>query len=151
MTRQDLVNYRDNLNYLDQKFEDIMRRRERLFKITPSYEESSHTNSAVQDKFAEKLAKIIDDEMKYFKAVENKLNKLKEIEKVLDSFQNTLYRNILYNLYISDKKYNLTQVANLIDKEYTYVCKLHGEALNEFDVKCEEYNKSQQITLNHNV
>ena len=125
MNRQDLINYRDNLNYLDQKFEDIMRRRERLFKITPSYEESAHTNSAIQDKFAQELAKILDDEMGYFKAVEKKLNKLKEIEKVLDSLENTLYRNILYNLYISDKKYNLTQVANLIDKEYTYVCRLH--------------------------
>lgn len=150
MTRQDLISYRDNLSYLDQKFEDIMRRRERLFKITPSYEESSHTNSAVQDKFAQQLAKIIDDEMGYFKLVQEKLNKLKEIEMVLDKLENTVYRNILYNLYISEKNYNLTQVANLLDKEYTYVCRLHGEALNEFDKVCEIYNKSQQMSLNHN-
>lgn len=150
MTRQDLISYRDNLSYLDQKFEDIMRRRERLFKITPSYEESSHTNSVVQDKFAQQLAKIIDDEMGYFKLVQERLNKLKEIEMVLDKLENTVYRNILYNLYISEKNYNLTQVANLLDKEYTYVCRLHGEALNEFDIVCDNYNKSQQMSLNHN-
>jgi Ribonuclease G/E len=144
MNRQDLINYRDNIAYLDQKFENIMRRRERLFKITPSYEESSHVNSAIQDKFAEKLAKILDDEMAYYKLVEEKLNKMKKIEIILDTMENTLYRNILYNLYINEKKYNLTQVANLIDKEYTYVCKLHGEALNEFDKQCEIF------TTNHN-
>ena len=146
MNRQDLINYRDNISYLDQKFEDIMIRRERLFKITPSYEESAHTNSAIQDRFAERLAKLIDDELNYFDLVKKKLNKMREIEKILDSMENTIYRNILFNLYISEKKYNLTQVANLIDKDYTYVCKLHGEALNEFDKLCE----LQQNTTNHN-
>lgn len=137
MNRHDLIDYRNNLEYLDKKFNDIMVRRERLYKITPTYEESAHSSSAIQDKFAQELAKIIDEETDYLKEVKQKMLYLREVENTLNQLENKMYRNILYYLYISEKRYNLTQVANMIDREYKHTCKLHGEALNEFDKICE--------------
>lgn len=136
MNRQDLIDYRNNLNYLNEKFNDIIARREKLYKITPTYMDSAGASSPIQDKFVEELAKIIDEEVNYLKNVKESLDKLRKIEEALDKIKNTTYRNILYDLYISEKRYNLTQVANRINKEYKYTCVLHGEALSEFDDIC---------------
>ena len=41
MDRNDLINYKNNMKYLNNECENIQRRRAKLEKITPSYTENS--------------------------------------------------------------------------------------------------------------
>ncbi len=141
MNRQDLQDYRRNLQYLDSKRNDIMVRRESLYKTCSSYGENFGGSREVQDKIAEKLAQIIDEEVKLLEETLQQLNRLKEISYRVDEIEDKDYRNILYFMYISEQKMNLTEVSNKIGKEYKHTCKLHGKALNEFDKICEKHDK----------
>ena len=141
MNRQDLQNYRRNLQYLDSKRDDIMTRRESLYKICTSYGENFGGSREVQDKIAEKLADIIDEEVKLLDETLKQLDKLKEISHRVEEIEDKDYRNILYFMYISEQKMNLTEVSNKIGKEYKHTCKLHGKALNKFDEICEKHDK----------
>ena len=137
MDRNDLINYKNNMKYLNNECENIQRRRAKLEKITPSYTENSNTQNA-NDKIGNGLAEIIDQEVAYLNLVKEQLNKLREIEKVLWKMKNSTYKLILQRMYINERCMNLTQVANEIDKEYKYTCSLHGLALDEFDRICLE-------------
>lgn len=142
MNRQDLMNYKNDLQYLNTKREDLIKRREALYKTTTNYGDTFGGKKEIQDKIAEKLAIIIDEEAKLVEETIVKLDKLKSVNKILDEMENKEYRNILYFMYISEEAKNLTEVANKIGKEYKYTCRLHGKALNEFDKICKKHDKS---------
>ena len=140
MNRLDLVEYRNGTPYIKQLEEDIQMRIERLTKITPAYKENFGGMIAF-DKIGEGVAELIDEEQLLLDTLKERIKKRKEIADAVDKMENDKYqKTILYFRYIAENPKTLTQIAEMLPRnyDYKYVCKLHGFALDEFDRKYEE-------------
>lgn len=139
MNRLDLVEYRNGTPYIKQLEEDIQMRIERLTKITPAYKENFGGMIAF-DKIGEGVAELIDEEQLLLDTLKERMKKRKEIADAVDRMENDKYqKTILYFRYIAENPKTLTQIAEMLPRnyDYKYVCKLHGFALDEFDRKYE--------------
>lgn len=146
MNRIDLVNYRNGTPYIKQLEEDIQMRIERLTKITPAYKENFGGMVAF-DKIGEGVAELIDQEELLLDAVKKRMIERKRVAEAVESMPNDKYqKTILYFRYIAETPKTLTQIAEMLPRnyDYKYVCKLHGIALDEFDRK---YDTKTEITF----
>ena len=128
-SKKELKGYKYNQTLIQSKIEDLKRKKEKINKLTSSYEGSIKGSKEIQDKFADDLAEVLD----ITKEIDNDIKKLKEekekIEKKIDSIEQP-YKNILYFRYI--KGDSLTEVSNNIEKNYDYTRKLHRKALIKY-------------------
>ena len=139
MNRQDLIDYKSNKIWLEERIKEVEQRKELLNKLTATYGDSTGGSSNVNDRVAEDLVKLLDQTKEYMKMLVDMQQKQVEIENKLDELPNKNHRNILYFHYIADnngKPYNLTETSNKVGLEYTYTVRQHGYALNEFDKIC---------------
>ena len=136
MNRQDLIDYREEKKWLEDRLKEVEERKLLLNKLTATYGDSSGGSSGVQDRIADDLAKLMDITNEYIGKLVDLQKKLIDIETMIELMPNKLHRNILYNVYILGN--NLTVTSNEINKEYKYTCVLHGRALNDFDKICKE-------------
>lgn len=134
MNRQDLIDYKSNKVWLEERIEEVEQRKELLNKLVATYGDSTGGSSNVNDRIAEDLAKLLDQTSEYMKQLIDMQQKQMDIENKLDELPNKNHRNILYFHYI--KGYNLTETSNKVGLEYTYTVRQHGYALNEFDKIC---------------
>lgn len=136
MNRQDLIDYLDEKEWINDRLEDIKERKLLLNKLTATYSDEPKGTSPIQDKVAEGLAKLLDETDNYKKMLEELKNKQIEVEKALEKMETKRYRNILYKKYIRGLK--IEEIAVDIKQDYKYTCTLHGYALNEFDKVCKK-------------
>ena len=136
MNRQDLIDYREEKKWLEDRLKEVEERKLLLNKLTATYGDSSGGSSGVQDRIADDLAKLMDITNEYIGKLVDLQKKLIDIETMIELMPNKVHRNILYNVYILGN--NLTVTSNEINKEYKYTCVLHGRALNDFDKICKE-------------
>lgn len=135
MNRNDLVEYRNNTPYINQLEEDLQIRIDRLTKITPSYKESFGGKQSL-DKLASGVAELVDYEATMLETLKVRKEKRKLLAKAVEKMPNDKYqRVILYYKYIAEQPKTLSQIAEMLPRnyDYKYVCKLHGAALDEFD------------------
>ena len=136
MNRQDLLDYLDEKEWINDRLEDIKERKLLLNKLTATYSDEPKGTSPIQDKVAEGLAKLLDETDNYKKMLEELKYKQIEVEKTLEKMETKRYRNILYKKYIRGLK--IEEIAVDIGQDYKYTCTLHGYALNEFDKVCKK-------------
>lgn len=136
MNRQNLIDYLDEKEWINDRIKDIEERKELLNKLTTTYSDEPKGTSAIQDRVAEDLVKLLDETAEYEKILEELKHKQIEVEKLLEKMENKRYRNILYKKYIRGLK--IEEIAVDIEQDYKYTCTLHGYALNEFDKICEK-------------
>lgn len=139
MNRIDLVEYRNNTPYIRQLEEDIQIRLDRLTRITPTYSENFGGKQSL-DKLAEGVAELIEQEEILLQAIKRQNKERKRIAEAVEQMNNDKYqRVILYYKYIAEEPKTLTQIAEMLPRnyDYKYVCKLHGFALDEFDRRYE--------------
>lgn len=142
MNRIDLVEYRNNTPYIRQLEEDIQIRLDRLTRITPTYSENFGGKQSL-DKLAEGVAELIEQEEILLEAIKRQNKERKRIAEAVEQMNNDKYqRVILYYKYIAEEPKTLTQIAEMLPRnyDYKYVCKLHGFALDEFDRRYDENN-----------
>lgn len=140
MNRIDLVEYRNGSPYIRQLEEDIQLRIERLTKITPAYKENFGGMVAF-DKIGEGVAELIDQEQLLLDTIKERMKKRRKVAEAVDKMENDKYqKTILYFRYIAETPKTLSQIAEMLPRnyDYKYVCKLHGNALDEFDAKYNE-------------
>lgn len=130
MNRQDLIDYKYNKSWIDDRISDIEQRKELLNRLTAIYGEQPRGTSPIQDKVADDLAQLLDETEEYLKLLNDLKKKQFEIEDSLDRLP-PFYRNILYKVYIKGKK--LVTVADEINYSYEETCRKHGAALNMYD------------------
>lgn len=130
MDRKELINYRNNQEWVKGRKEYIEEYSSTITKITSTISDMPKGSKEVQDSMAEKIAKLLDmanDLLDKVLQVEEKqheiLNKLNNIEQP--------YRNILDKVYIQGK--SLVRVADEMGYEYKHLCKKHGTALSLWD------------------
>ena len=134
MNRFDLFNYRNNKNFLDDKLEDIVRRKQKLESISVRYEEAIFGSRTVNDSMAENICELVDDENEVLVEYKELRERLKELEQSVEKIENTTYRNILYGLYLAEKRKTLTEISNELQYEYKYTSRLHKKSLDEYDL-----------------
>ena len=134
MNRQDLIDYREDKKWLEDRLKEVEERKLLLNKLTATYGDSTGGSNSIQDRIADDLVKLLDMTNDYVGKLVKLQKKLIDIENTIEQMSNKLHRNILYNVYILGN--NLTATSNEINKEYKYTCVLHGRALNEFDKIC---------------
>lgn len=128
MTRDDLINYLNNQKWINAQIE--------LYKEQLSMAEG--LKSVVIDgmpKAHNKPNYILENLLDRYNEILTYLDKLQEkqneIVLELGNMTNSTYRLILFYKYI--KGMTLEAISVELDKDYKYICNLHGYALNEFD------------------
>ena len=127
MTREDLKNYKDNKEWVDEQLDDY---NERVGRITSLTQAITGLPKA-QGKPNYELEKLIDDFKDILEIVQKEQEKLKKVLEQLNKLPNSLHKRILTKRYIEGKK--LEQVAIEVNYSYYRTCRLNGKALNEFD------------------
>ena len=139
MNRLDLIDYRNSTPYIKQLEEDLQIRLDRLTRITPTYSENFGGKQNL-DKLAEGVADLIEHENKLLEVIMIRNESRKKVAKAVDDMPNDKYQKvILYSKYIAEQPKTLSQIAEMLPRnyDYKYVCKLHGNALDEFDRRYE--------------
>lgn len=80
----------------------------------------------------ENLIDSYDELLRILTEEQNKVNKIIEQINMLDP----LHRIILHKRYVEGK--NFETIASEINYSYTRTCRMHGDALNEFDKRGQE-------------
>lgn len=136
MDRKKLEHYFNRQKYLKSKIRGYQERRDSIARLSASYEGERVFNSKkIYDKEAEELAKLRDELDKQVKQVILEGNKeLIELNYYLDKLENEKYKTLLSKRYIEGK--DLNEIAKDMNYDYYYICRLHGNALAEFDKLC---------------
>ena len=137
MTREDLKNYIYNKKWVEEQIHKYIEMRERAYQLTKvvdgmpkAQNKPNYTIEDLVDQFNEIIEVIYKEQEKLNKIIKQ-LNELKP-----------LYRNILYYRYIEGK--DLEEISTEIGYNYYKICRLNGEALDEFDKKEKEGKKEQE-------
>lgn len=126
MTREDLINYKDNKDWVDEQLQDYNERIERVMSLT----QAITGLPKAQGKPNYELEKIIDDFKEIFEIIHKEQKRLNEVLKQVNELK-PLYKKIITKRYIEGKK--LEQVATEVNYGYYTTCRFNGYALNEFD------------------
>ena len=126
MTREDLKNYKDNKEWVDEQLENY---NERIGRITSLTQAITGLPKA-QGKPNYELEELIDEFKDTFQIIKEEQEKLNKVLEQLNKLK-PLYKRILTKRYIEGKK--LEQVAIEVSYSYYRTCRLNGKALNEFD------------------
>ena len=97
------------------------------FKITSSWGGEHVSGSGRLDKQGDTIAKIVDMEDKIDTAVDDFIDKKKEVKAVLGQIQNPDQLDLLYKVYVQYE--TLEQVACEMNMTYRNACYIHGRAL----------------------
>ena len=128
-TKRELGAYLQDKKLLKEKEDDLEELITRATKITTELSDMPKGTPQLQDKMAELASQIVDMKNEKYGQIIKMYKTKKQIEDKIDLLEQP-YRNILYFKYIKGK--NLTEVANIINKEYKWTCKLYGEALKKY-------------------
>lgn len=82
------------------------------------------------DKFADRVATVVDLEREINKDVDNYVDLKARITKMIDKVQNSEHLDVLYKRYVNNKSW-LT-ISSEMKYSESYLYKLHGRALKEF-------------------
>ena len=130
MTREDLKDYKYTQQWINDRQMYIEEYRTDIEKITTTLSDMPKGSNQVEDKMAEKIAKLLDMVDELAEKIVEKVEKQKEILEQLDKVEMP-YKLILDKAYIQGK--SLVTVASEMGYEYKYMCKMNGIALNKFD------------------
>ena len=130
MTREDLRVYKNNQEWINERFDYIEELRATIEKITTVLSDMPKGSRKVQDSMAEKVAQLQDSLGELMDRVVEADKKQKEILNQLDKVEQP-YRLILDKVYIQGK--SLVTVASEMNYNYKHICHKHGIALDKFD------------------
>jgi CHAD domain-containing protein len=130
MTREDLKVYKNNQEWIKERFEYIEELRTNIEKITTVLSDMPKGSKKVQDSMAEKVSQLQDSLGELMDRVVEADKKQKEILIQLDKVEQP-YKLILDKVYIQGK--SLVLVAGEMNYSYRDICRKHGIALNKFD------------------
>lgn len=136
MNRHDLFKYRNDKIYLINKSNEIEAEYEKLYKTTPTYEESY--GGSYRDKIGDGVIRLIEKKNYYDEETKEMAKRLRDIERAVSGMRTSLYRNILDLLFIRNDYHTIHEIweKDLLGRHYTddkYVALIKKKALDEFD------------------
>lgn len=141
MNRQDLIDYLSNNKWYLNRIRELETKKKELENIKSKKIDGmpAGTND-IHDMMAENLSKVLDEiqeeQNRYLKIISEDRPK---IVKMLEKMNDKVYREILDQKYLLGIDLKNIKLSDNKDRDYKYICTLHGYALNEFDKLCEKY------------
>lgn len=126
MNREDLENYRDAEQWVENILEEYEDKLEKIKKLSQVIDDMPKA----RNKPNYEHEKIMDEYKEILEIAYQKQKQLKNIIKQLDKLK-PLYSNILFLTYVEGMK--LEEVAEKVNYSYNKTCTYKGLALNEFD------------------
>ena len=102
----------------------------RLTRISPVLSDMPHA-TGVNDKMTDGVSKLIALKDRLNQMIDDTVAQEGLVISYIKCMSDPTYRTILYKLYIVGDR--LERVALDINYNYYYTCRLHGQALNEYD------------------
>ena len=130
MNRQDLVEYRDNREWIDKRKVRIEMEYENIQRMIATYQETTKRSPEAHDKMAENLAILLDMKIDALNFAIKLVQDLSKIDRALLQMKQP-YRNILTDVYVNGD--SLVTVADHMNYSYKYMCVQHGKALRMYD------------------
>ncbi len=131
MTREDLRNYKNDVESSQTIIEHLEEMKANITKITAPISDMPHGNNNIKDKMAEQIAALEDEIVKMLKREVYLQRKRNKIIKQLNML-NGQYKMVLIEHYIKGK--SLVTIAAEKNYHYDYIRHVHGIALNKFDI-----------------
>lgn len=128
ITKIELEDFNKDADYIQSRKQRIMYLLEQTQKITSTLSNMPRGTSAMQDKMAENLVKMMDMQNEVLDALVERERRLNEIVSEIEKLDSK-YRNVVYLHYIENKTWE--QVADTMNYERDYVCRLNGIALEK--------------------
>lgn len=128
MKREDLKGLKYSQAWVTEQINKYKEQREMVYGLS----QNTDGMPKAQNKPNYALEELIDS---YNKLLDILTKEQEKINKMIEQINmlSPLYKIILHKRYIEDK--NFETIASEINYSYTRTCRMHGEALNEFD-KC---------------
>ena len=130
MNRQDLKDYKYNEQWIKDRKNYLREYRSTIDNITATISGMPHGSSKVQDKFAEKVAILVDGMSELWDKTIEQFEKQKQILEQIDRVEQP-YKIILDKMYIQGK--SLEAVAGELNYSYRHIKRQHAIALKKFD------------------
>lgn len=108
----------------------VLETQTRLTRISPVLSDMPKGGGS-EDKMADGISKLIELKNKLNRMIDDISQEEEGIINEINRMETTIYRTILYKIYILGEK--LEKVSLDINYNYHYTCRLHGFALNEYD------------------
>ncbi len=125
--KKELNEYRENIKYIEERFNDAEEVRAKAEKITPTLSlTKTNSSSESPDKFADAISRLEELKLDSAEKMKELLMKKFVIDKKIESIEQP-YRNILFFRYTRGKSWE--EVAEKLGYSRDYACELHGEAL----------------------
>lgn len=131
MNREDLKNYKYNQIWIKDQMNYIEAQKETINRLNNTLSDMPKGSRKVNDTEAENISKLIDSFDEMMKIIVQEEEKQKKIVEQINKIEFP-YRNILFKVYIQGK--SLVTVASEMKYDYKYMCKMHGFALDKFDI-----------------
>lgn len=136
--------YLEQIERLDRmiqnKLSEISQLKNIATSITIEPKEVNVQASSEKDRMGNTIAKLLDLEKETDKLVDDYIDKRKRIIEQIDSIKDTNMYHVLSERYIARK--NLGKIAVEMGYSFKQVCRIHGDALLEFErIYGEEYLK----------
>ena len=114
--------------HIRNKLDELQHLKDMVLKITSTWKDDiTSGGSGNQDKMGDAVSKIIDLEREVNRAVDNYVDKKKEVNAVLGKIKNPDQVAVLYKRYFQYMTWE--QIACEMNYTYRNVCYIHGKAL----------------------
>lgn len=130
MKREDLFDYKENKEWIEQKKSKIEGEYESIQKMIANYKQYTRKNPEMQDAMKENLAILLDMKLEALNFTIQLEQNLKKVDDALLKVKQP-YRNILTDMYVNGN--SLVSVANHMNYNYKDMCMKHGKALKMYD------------------
>lgn len=114
--------------HIGNKLDELQHLKDMVLKITSAWKDDvTSGGSGNQDKMGDAVSKIIDMENEINSAVDNYVDKKKEVSAMLERIQDPDQVSVLYKRYFQYMTWE--QIACDMHMTYRNVCYIHGKAL----------------------
>lgn len=113
--------------HINNKLEDLDKLKSMIFKITTTLKQDVVSSSGNQDKLGDAIAKIVDLETEINQAIDDFIDKKREISSIIDKVKNAEQLQVLHKRYLEHKRWE--EIACEMNMTFRNVCYIHGRAL----------------------
>jgi len=113
--------------HINNKLEELSRLKDMVIHITATWKADVVSGGGTQDKMGDAIAKIIDLEAEINRAVDEYVDKKKQVGATIEQIRDSDQVTVLHKRYFEDLTWE--QIACDMHMTYRNVCYIHGRAL----------------------
>ncbi len=130
-SKEELRQIRDITIEIQSLEESLLELETRITRITPILSDMPSGSGADSDKMATGVIHLIEMKKERADSINRLRSHQKKCEKIVLGLTSSIYRIILLDHYFDNK--SLQEIADKTSYSYRHICRMHGEALREYE------------------